>query len=305
MKILVTGGAGFIGSNLVEELVKLGHEVVCIDNFFLGNMDNLAAVKDKITVVKGDIRNEKDVLKAAKGANCIYNEAAASSSPMFKEDLRGSIAVNIDGFVNILNAARKNDAGVIFASTSSIYGNNPPPLKEDMKLTPPNFYSATKYAEEHIARIYTDEYGIKTIGFRYMSVYGPHEKSKGKFANLVSQFLWSMQKNEAPVIYGDGEQTRDFTFVADVVQANVLALEAKAKNDIFNVGTGVATSLNDMIAILNKVMNKDIKPEYVETPVKNYILTQLADISKIKEALGYEPKYTLEDGIKLLIEGKA
>ena len=303
MKILVTGGAGFIGSNLACELVKLGHEVVVLDSFFLGSMDNLASVKDKVKVVKGDIRKEEDVMKAAEGVNVIFNEAAASSSPMFKDDLRGSVAANVDGFVNILNAARKNDAEVIYASTSSVYGNNPPPLKEDMKINPPNFYAATKFAGEHLSAVFTSEYGVKTIGFRYMSVYGPREESKKTFANLVSQFLWSMQKDEAPVIYGDGKQTRDFTYVADVVQANILAMDANIKHDIFNVGTAKATSINEMIDILNKVLGKDIKPKYIETPVKNYILTQLSDISKIKAALGFEPKYTLEQGIRAILEG--
>jgi len=301
MKILVTGGAGFIGSNVVEELVKLGNEVVILDNFSLGSMNNIASVKDKITVIKGDIRDEKTVMDAARGADYIFNEAAASSSPMFMKDLRGSVAVNIDGFINVLNAARQNDAGVIYASTSSMYGNNPPPLREDMKVVSPNFYAATKVAGEDLARIYFEEYGTITIGLRYMSVYGPREKGKGIFANLVSQFLWTMQKNEQPVIYGDGAQTRDFVFVMDVVAANLLAMKYKKCGEIFNVGTGKATSLNKLIDILNKMLGKSIKPKYIEMPVKNYINTQLADISKAKRMLGYEPRYNLEEGIKAVI----
>ena len=134
-----------------------------------------------------------------------------------------------------------------------------------------------------------------------MSVYGLHEESKGRFANLISQFLWSMLKNEQPVIYGNGTQTRDFTFVGDVVQANILAINSKVKNDVFNVGTGKATSLNELVDILNRLLGKNIEPKYIKIPVKNYIRTQLADISKIKKALNYSPNYGLEDGIMKLI----
>ena len=301
MKILVTGGAGFIGSNVVEALVRLGHEVVVLDNFSLGSMDNLASVKDKITVIKGDIRDEKTVMNATKGVEYIFNEAAASSSPMFMTDLRNSVAVNIDGFINVLNAARKNDAAVVYASTSSMYGNNPPPLREDMKVVSPNFYAATKVAGEDLARVFFEQYGTVTIGLRYMSVYGPRERSKGIFANMVSQFLWAMQKNEQPVIYGDGKQTRDFVFVKDVVSAHLLAMKLKKAGEIFNVGTGKATSLNQLVDILNKVLGKNIKAKYIEMPVKNYINTQLADITKARKMLGYEPKYNLEDGVKIIL----
>ncbi|MCX6819345.1 MAG: SDR family NAD(P)-dependent oxidoreductase [Candidatus Aenigmarchaeota archaeon] len=301
MKILVTGGAGFIGSNVVEALVRLGHEVVVLDNFSLGSMDNLASVKDKITVIKGDIRDEKTVMNATKGVEYIFNEAAASSSPMFMTDLRNSVAVNIDGFINVLNAARKNDAAVVYASTSSMYGNNPPPLREDMKVVSPNFYAATKVAGEDLARVFFEQYGTVTIGLRYMSVYGPRERSKGIFANMVSQFLWAMQKNEQPVIYGDGKQTRDFVFVKDVVSAHLLAMKLKKTGEIFNVGTGKATSLNQLVDILNKVLGKNIKAKYIEMPVKNYINTQLADITKARKMLGYEPKYNLEAGVKIIL----
>lgn len=299
MKVLVTGGAGFIGSNVVEELVKLGHDVVVLDNFYLGSMENLSSVKDKVGIIKGDIRDEKTVMDAARGTDYIFNEAAASSSPMFMTDLRNSVAVNIDGFINVLNAARKNDAVVIYASTSSMYGNNPPPLREDMKVVSPNFYAVTKIAGEDLARVYFEMYGIITTGLRYMSVYGPHEKAKGEFANMASQFMWAMQRNEQPVIYGGGKQTRDFVFVKDVVNAHILAMKFKTGGEIFNIGTGVATSLNQLVDILNNVLGKNIRPKYIEMPVKNYIYTQLADITKARRMLGYEPRYSLEEGLKL------
>lgn len=298
MKILVTGGAGFIGSNLVEELVRRGHSVIVLDNFSLGTKKNLQGLDVK--VVEGDIRDKKTVNIAASGADVIFNQAAASSSPMFAKDLRGAVAANIDGFINILNAARENGAKrIIYASTSSVYGNLPPPLREDMNVTPPNFYAATKLANEHLAKIYTSECGIETVGFRYMSIYGPKEEGKGIFANLVSQFLWAIQKNESPVIYGSGEQTRDFVYVKDVVAANLLAMEkSKIGSEVFNIGTGTATSLNSLTTLLNRLLGKNVKPGYIKMPVKNYIDTQLGDISKISEKLGFKPKYNLEAGIK-------
>lgn len=300
MKILVTGGAGFIGSNLVEELVRRGHEVVAFDNFYLGDKKNLEGLDVK--VVTGDIRNAELVTKAANGVDIIFNQAAASSSPMFAQDLRSAVAANIDGFINILNAARVSASKIIYASTSSVYGNLPPPLREDMNVTPPNFYAVTKLANEQLASVYTSEYGIETVGFRYMSVYGPKEEGKGIFANLVSQFLWALQKDEQPVIYGGGSQTRDFIYVKDVVAANILAMERGRGGEVFNVGTGVGTTLNSLVALLNRLLGKDIKPKYIQIPVKNYIDTQLADISKIKRMLGFEPKYTLEKGIQDMLK---
>ena len=302
LSVLVTGGAGFIGSNLAERLVKDGHSVRILDNFSLGRMDNLKSAK--VEVVKGDIRDFETVKKATKDIDVIFNQAAASASPMFRDDLRSAVAANVDGFVNLLNACRINDVRkLIYASTSSVYGNNKPPLREDMNLVPVNFYASTKLLNEHLALLFSVQYGLETVGFRYMSIYGPHEKSKGIYANLVSQFLWSMQKGEQPVIYGDGTQKREFTYVADVVEANVLAMNLKRKvgGEIFNVGTGKSVSLNDVVVILNKLLGASIKPKYVKNNVKNYILTQMSDISKIRKMLGYEPKYDLEKGLKEII----
>lgn len=296
MRILVTGGAGFIGSSLVRELCK-NHEVVVFDNMFLGSEKSLEGCD--ATLTKGDITDAEAVSKASAGCDVIFNEAAASSSPMFKDDLRRCVAVNVDGFVNVMNAAKDNGIGrVIYASTSSIYGNSPSPLREDMKCVPVNMYASTKLMNEHIALLFGMENGIDTVGLRYMSVYGPGEEPKGIFANLVSQFLWTMKKGGRPVIYGDGSQTRDFTYVKDVVKANIMAMESGCKSEIFNVGTGVETSLNGVVGILNNILGTDIEPEYVRNEVKNYISTQRADMSKIRKAVGFEPEFGLERGIR-------
>jgi nucleoside-diphosphate-sugar epimerase len=304
MKMLVTGGAGFVGSNLAEMLVNRGHDVVVLDNFSLGREENLCSIKNKITVVKGDIRDRDLMMKITKGVDVIFNQAAASSRPMFLKDLKDALSVNIDGFVNVLDSARKNGVKrVVYASTSSLYGNNTPPLKESMKIEPVNFYASSKLMNEHIASCYSTEHGIETIGLRYMSVYGPREEGKGIYANLVSQFLWSMKKNEQPVIYGDGKQTRDFVYVKDVCQANILAATSKKKIscNVFNVGTGKATSLNDIVSMINSLLGRKIKPKYVKNTVKNYIFMQQADIAKARKELDYSPKYDLKHGIKEII----
>ncbi|MFC2143093.1 NAD-dependent epimerase/dehydratase family protein [Candidatus Aenigmatarchaeota archaeon] len=307
MKCLVTGGAGFIGSNLTIELVKKGHEVIVIDNLATGVMENLESVKNDITFVKSDLQDNSNFLKASKGVDYIFHQGGSSSSIFCDADRKLAVEANIYGFVSMLNAAIENNVKrVIYASTSSIYGNLPPPLKEDMNVTPPNFYAITKHTMEHIAKMFGTESGVETVGFRYMSVYGPKEDHKKDIANMASQFLWSMQKNEQPIVFGDGKQTRDFTYVRDVVNANILAMESKEKlvGEVFNVGSGETKSLNELVDILNKLMEKDIPPKYIENPIKNYIFTQLGDISKIKSILNYQPKFSLEEGLKGTINKK-
>jgi UDP-glucose 4-epimerase len=294
MRILVTGGAGFIGSNLCEELAG-GHEVVVYDNFSLGTPENLKGVEAE--VVKGDITDAK--LRSIR-CDSIVHLAGTSSAPMFMPDPSDGVRTNVMGFMNVLECAKKNGVKVIYASTSSVYGNNSTPLKEDQKVVPPNFYSMSKLAMENLAHLYHNEFGVDSAGLRFMSVYGPHERAKGKFANLVSQFMWWMLKGENPVLYGDGTQTRDFIYVKDIVQAIKLCLDVRGA-EIYNVGTGKAHSLNQLVDVLNEVMGTDIAPRYVENPIKNYIMTQLADIDKIRE-IGYTPRYPLEQGVRECFE---
>ena len=301
--VLVTGGAGFIGSNLTEDLINRGYEVRVLDNFSLGKEDNLKEIKDKIKLISGSITDEKLVFGAVDGCDYVFNLAAASSAPMFDEDPRKGYNVNVMGFMNVLEAARRHGVKrVMYASSSSIYGDAPMPQKEEMKVTPPNFYSATKLVNEDCARLYTEVFGLETVGFRFFSVYGPNEKAKGRFANIISQFLWKMKNDEVPVIFGDGSQTRDFTYVKDITKAMILGMEADSKvaGHFFNIGTERRDSFNDVIKLLNKALGKDIKPKYVENPIKNYVAHTMADITKIKEMLGYEPEYTLEQGIEMI-----
>lgn len=305
MKVLVTGGAGFIGSNTVEKLLNRDYSVVILDDLFLGSKDNIKDLKEKgdLKFIEGDVRNRETVKKAIKGCEGVIHEAARSSAPMHKENPQEGAEVNILGFINVLEEARKQDVdNIVYASTSSMYGSIKPPHKEDSGEHPTNLYSASKMSRELYGKVYADVYGLNTVGLRYFSVYGPREKSKGRFANIISQFLWKMLDNQSPVIYGDGSQTRDFTFVKDIARANISALESSGLKGIYmNVGTENETSFNKAVDMLNEKLGKDIEPEYQENPIENYVSRTKADISKAKKLIGYEPKVSIKEGIKRIV----
>ncbi len=298
-KILVTGGAGFIGSNFCN-LNKDRYEITALDNLFLGDPDNL---EGDVRFIEGDACKMEDLDKTGP-VDYVVHLAGTSSAPMFMGDglVKGYVN-SVESFMNVLEWARKNGTKkVIYASTSSLYGNNPLPLTEDQHVTPLNHYAVTKEVYEHAGACYNKVYPeMDIIGFRFMSVYGPNEEAKGEFANLISQFCWDMARGLSPMIYGDGSQTRDFTNVRDVVQGLTLAIETDKKlgADVFNIGTGRATSLNEIAEALEKAFGNGVKAKHIENPVKEgYVQGQWADISKIKEVLGYDPKVKLEDGIK-------
>ena len=298
-KFLVTGGAGFIGSNLVEKLVE-NNDIVVVDNLHTGSLENLKEFENKIKFINkscGEITSE-DIGEI----DGIFHIGIYSSSPMYKED-RSLVGKAINDFLTILELARRENCKIVFASSSSIYNGNPVPWREDMNIKVTDFYTEARYAMERLADLYYQLHGIESIGLRFFSVYGPKEKYKGKYANLVSQFLEAMKKNETPVIYGDGEQRRDFIYVKDVVNACVLAMESN-KIGVFNVGTGKDYSLNELIDILNDVLGKHIKPKYIENPIKNYVQNTKADTEKAKKELNFEHKYSLKEGIEKLISEK-
>ena len=301
-RILITGGAGFIGSNAANILRKEGYETIAFDNLFLGNTRNF---EEAVTFIQGDLANKEDLAKVGK-VDYIIHLAAASSAPMFVDDLAGSFENNIINHIHVLEYAREVGAKkVLFASTSSIYGNNPTPLTEDQAVTPPNFYSVTKKAQEDTSRIYNQTHGLEIIAFRFMSVYGLHEEHKGRFANLVSQFIWGMEQGKAPTIYGDGTQTRDFTNVRDVVQAFKRAIQTEKKFGftVFNVGTSQAVNMLDLMDLLNEALGTDIPDNLVDNPIKvGFVKSQQADLTKIQSELGYEPTIDLKEGIKEIVE---
>lgn len=303
MNVLITGGAGFVGSNLARETVHKGWQVRVLDNFYLGSPKNLSDIIKEIEVIKGDIRSGKTVDRATRGVDYVFHQAAVSSSRMFVPDPSEGFSVNVQGFANLLFHAHKNGVQrVIYASTSSIYGDLPTPHREDMFIKScPNHYAASKLASEHLAKAHTLEHGLETVGLRYFSIYGPGEEHKGRYANMISQFLLGMRKGEPPVIYGKGSQTRDFTYVKDAVEANFLAAGKKGiSREVFNIGTGKSTTINAAAALLNKYLGMDLKPRYVRNPIKNYVYHTLADTTKAKKLLGFKAKVPLEKGIEIL-----
>lgn len=300
-KALVTGGAGFIGSNIVEMLVEKDIDVVVLDDLYLGERSNLSNVQDQIEFIEGSVLDKETVEEAVEGCDVVFHQAARSSSPMHKDNPAEGARVNIEGFVNTCEASIEEGVEkVVYASTSSMYGSVKPPHKEDMDLEPVNLYTASKMSREMYARCYSYTEKIETTGLRYFSVFGPHEKGKGKYANVVTQFLWKMMDDEQPVIWGDGTQERDFVFVEDVARANILAAETGKELDgeVFNIGRGDPVTFNQVVDTLNQVLDKNIEPEKVENPRDKYVQEHKADNSKAKNVLGWKPQYSFEEGLQ-------
>jgi nucleoside-diphosphate-sugar epimerase len=305
LKCAVFGGAGFIGSNIVEALLECGYHVTVLDNFSTGSMKNLESLSGSLEILNGDIRDAELVKKAMNGSDFVNIQAAASSSTMFKSNPREALSINLDGFTNILQTASNlGIKRVVYASSSTIYGNRPDVLEENLIPLPGNLYATSKLCNEYIAQAFCYEMGLETIGLRYMSVYGPREQSKGVYANVVTQFMLAMQSGKRPIIYGDGKQTRDFVFVKDVVQANLLALKAPSISGpkIYNVGVGTENSFNQLIDVLNLALGTKITPEYQPNPIVGYQMRQIGNITKIQTELNFKPSYTLLSGIQKMLQ---
>ncbi len=304
-RALVTGGAGFIGSNIVEKLVERDVEVVVLDDLFLGSEDNLSKVRDEIEFIEGSVLDDEKVSEAMQGVDVVFHQAARSSSPMHKENPAEGARVNIEGFISVAEAAIDEEVEkIVYASTSSMYGSVEPPHQEDMDLEPTNLYTASKMSRELYARCYSYTDKIETTGLRYFSVFGPHERSKGKYANVVTQFLWKMQNDEQPVIWGDGTQERDFVYVEDVAEANISAAKTKPELDgeVINVGGGSPVTFNEVVEKLNDVLGKDIEPEKIENPRDKYVEQHRAENDKAQELLDWTPQHGFEEGLKKTVE---
>lgn len=295
MKYLVTGGAGFIGSNLVEELIKNGNEIVVVDNLSTGSLDNIADFKNRTTFVQASAAEVLEIGEA-KDLDGIFHLGIPSTTMLYRDN-RLLIGEAINEFITILELAKRENCKIVWASSSSVYNGNNPPFTEDMPVLVKDFYTEARYAMERMAKLYDDFYGVESVGFRFFSVYGPREAAKNNFANLVSQFLWAMGKGERPLIYGDGSQTRDFTYVGDIVRGFIMGMNSDIDCDVFNLGTSRHYSLNELVEILNSILKTDIKPIYQENPLKNYVQDTLADVSKVKARLGWEAKVSLQEGI--------
>ena len=284
MKYIVTGGCGFIGSNLVKRLARDGNEVVVIDDCSTGAMSNLPG---KFTVLR-----KISELKKVEDADGIFHLGIPSSTPLYRSD-RTLVGKAISEFIEIMEYAKENRIKVVYTSSSSIYNGNKTPYKEDMPILATDFYTEGRYAMERLAKVYHDFYGVRSVGLRLFSVYGENEKSKGKFANLVSQIIWAKQKGETFEVYNKGEAVRDFIHASDVVEAFVRSMNSDIGCDIFNVGTGKAYTINQ---IIQAVGLKNFR--YVETPLKNYVGKTQADTRKAEKLLGFEPKVDVMEYLK-------
>ena len=300
MRYLVTGGAGFIGSNTVDELVRRGHGVVVLDDLSSGKEDNLAEVRSKITFMKGSITDIEAVQKAMVQADYVIHLAARTSVPRSVKDPVDTNRINVDGTLNVLVAARDNKVKrVVFAASSSAYGDTPTlPKSEDMQPVPISPYGVSKYVGELYAQTFGRCYGLENVCLRYFNIFGPRQDPDSPYSGVLSRFSAAFLDSTPPVVFGDGEQTRDFTYVDNAVLANVLACEApSASGRSFNVGTGHAVSLNQVLQMLRKASGKTLETKY-EPSREGDIRDSLADIRLAKEFLGYEPAVLFEEGLE-------
>ena len=312
-KILVTGGAGFIGSNLCEELVKKGNYVVCLDNFSTGHIENIQGLLDnnRFKLIEGDIRNLDTCLKAVNGVDVVFHEAALGSIPRSIDDPITTNAVNISGFLNMLVAAKNAKIDrFIFAASSSAYGDNETiPKVEDTIGKPLSPYALTKYVNELYAHVFSITYGLKYIGIRYFNVFGRRQDPNSAYAAVIPLFIKKLLKHEQPIINGDGSNSRDFTYIDNIIHINMLALETlspKAFNQIYNGAGGENTSVLELEQLITK--NLSVYDNCIDCIVPIFGPNRIGDvkhskasISKARELLGYTPVCTFEDGLKKTI----
>ena len=300
---LVTGGAGFIGSHLAAAIQAKGDKVRILDNFSTGSRDNLSAAPGA-ELIEGDIRSYHIVRDAVDGCDFVLHQAALPSVPRSVKDPITSNEVNVVGTLNVLNAAR--DAKVkrlVYASSSSIYGQNPElPKREVMTPLPMSPYAVTKLAGEHYCRSFCDLYGFETVALRYFNVFGPRQNPFSQYAAVIPKFIYSLLHKEPPTVTGDGSQTRDFTYVANVVQANLAACTAEgAAGKAFNVATGHRVSLLEMLGALEKLIGFSVKPTFVPSRMGD-VPHSYADVSLARQILGYNPQVSFADGLRLTVD---
>lgn len=300
----VTGGAGFIGSNLVEALVLRGDRVRVVDNLSTGHLENLDPVSAKVEFVNDDICDTGRMREVFSGVDVVFHEAAIPSVQKSILDPQRSNQANITGTLSVLVAARDAKVRrVIYAGSSSVYGDTPTlPKAESMPPHPISPYGIMKWVAELYAQQFTKLYGLETITLRYFNVFGPRQDPTSEYSGVLAKFITTMLSNEQPVIYGDGEQSRDFTYVQNVVHANLLAAEtSKGIGEVINVAVGCRYSLNETLEILNRIFSGKVAARY-EAPRSGDIKHSQADISKARSCLGYEPKFDFETGLRHTVE---
>jgi nucleoside-diphosphate-sugar epimerase len=304
MLVLVTGGAGFIGSNLVDALLHRGHAVRVLDNFSSGRRRNLAGVEQEIELVEGDLRSYERVHHAVRGCEVVLHQGALPSVYRSVQDPLTTSEINVGGTLNVLLNAR--DEGVrrlVFASSSSIYGNAPGfPRKEAAMPMPLAPYAVSKLAAEQYCTVFTTVYGLETVSLRYFNIFGRQQDPASQYSAVIPRFIAAMREARSPTIYGTGEQSRDFTHIDNVVAANLLAMDAPdAAGHVLNIACGTSHSLNDIVDVLNRLLGTDIEAVHA-APRPGDVARSWADISLAEEVLGYVPAVDLEQGLRLTIE---
>jgi len=308
MRYLVTGGAGFIGSHIVERLLKDVHFVRVLDNFSTGKEENLSFTKQLTTksyeLIKGDIRDPSTCQKACQGIDFILHQAALRSVPKSMQDPQSYNEVNINGTLFMLQAAAKNKVKrFVLASSSSVYGDTDKfPEREDAYPLLISPYALSKLAGEYYCRIFSEHYGLETVCLRYFNVFGPRQALDDEYAVVIPKFIHCILHDQQPPIFGTGKQSRDFTYIDNVVEANILAATTKGiKHAVFNVANGKDNTVLQLVDSLNKILGKNIKPAFL--PVRpGDVFRTLADISRIKKILKFEPKVNFEEGLKRTVE---
>ena len=304
MRYLVTGGAGFIGSNTVDELVQRGHSVVVLDDLSAGKEDNLAEVRNKITIIKGSLTDLEIVRKAMHEAEYVLHLAARTSVPRSMKDPLETNRINIESTLNVLVATKEMKVKhMMYAASSSAYGETPTlPKVETMQPEPISPYGVTKYVGELYGAAFLKCYGLEIVSLRYFNIFGPRQDPSSPYSGVLAKFCTAFLEDCKPVVFGDGEQTRDFTFVDNAVHANLLVCEApNSAGKVFNVGCGGRISLNQVLAVLRKITGKLLEAKY-EAPREGDIRDSQADISQARKFLGYEPQVGFEQGFQITFD---
>jgi nucleoside-diphosphate-sugar epimerase len=304
MRVLVTGGGGFIGSQVAQRLLHDGHDIRVLDNFSSGRRGNLLPVADEIELVEGDIQSYERVHTAVRGCDLVVHQAALPSVPRSIQDPLTSNASNVIGTLNVLLAARDSGVGrVVCASSSSVYGANETlPKAEHLPAEPISPYAVGKLASEGYCRSFWEVYGLDTVALRYFNVFGPRQDPLSQYAAVVPIFINALLDGEQPVIYGDGNQTRDFTYIDNVIEGTTLALTARGiAGKVFNIAFGGGVTVNSLFELVRKLSGADIEPRFVESRPGEVRHSQ-ADISRAARELGYHPAVSLQEGLSLTIE---
>jgi len=302
-KVVVTGGAGFIGSHLALKLAERGNHVTIVDDLSTGRVENIAALlkTSGAELVRGSVTDLSLLQSVFSGASYVFHLAAIPSVPRSIEDPLGTHQVNVTGTLNVLMAARdSNVQKVVYASSSSVYGDTPTlPKREDMMPSPQSPYAVAKLAGEYYCSVFHQVFGLPTVCLRYFNVYGPRQDPLSPYAAVIPKFITSVLQGRPPIIFGDGSQTRDFTYVEDATEANILAVESDATG-IFNIGSGDRVSINELARLVLEILGKDLEPQHLE-PRAGDIRHSLADIALAK-TFGYTPRHSLSEGVRRTID---